>query len=132
MVCCAKKNWEGILIFSEKDCYNHIHLDNILQILLITAILWRIWIRLDFYVRFGTGTLTPVFIQRVFEECMTYEKEMDFKAYLDFVLAMDNKREPQALQYFFKLLDVNHRNYLNSFDLLFFFKVIWFSVFSMF
>ena len=63
---------------------------------------------------------------------MTYEKEMDFKAYLDFVLAMDNKREPQALQYFFKLLDVNHRNYLNSFDLLFFFKVIWFSVFSMF
>jgi len=72
--------------------------------------------------RFGTGTLTPVFIQRVFEECMTYEKEMDYKTYLDFVLAMDNKREPQALQYFFKLLDVNHRNYLNSFDLLFYFK----------
>jgi len=72
--------------------------------------------------RFGTGTLTPVFIQRVFEECMTYEKEMDYKTYLDFVLAMDNKKEPQALQYFFKLLDVNHRNYLNSFDLLFYFK----------
>ena len=29
---------------------------------------------------------------------MTYEKEMDYKTYLDFVLAMDNKREPQALQ----------------------------------
>lgn len=73
--------------------------------------------------RFGTGTLTRVFIQRVFEECMTYEKEMDYKTYLDFVLAMDNKREPQALQYFFRLLDVGHRNHLNTFDLHFYFKV---------
>ncbi|XP_046458260.1 serine/threonine-protein phosphatase 2A regulatory subunit B'' subunit gamma-like [Daphnia pulex] len=72
--------------------------------------------------RFGTGTLTRVFIQRVFEECMTYEKEMDYKTYLDFVLAMDNKKEPQALQYFFRLLDVNHRNHLNTFDLHFYFK----------
>lgn len=54
---------------------------------------------------------------------MTYEKEMDYKTYLDFVLAMDNKREPQALQYFFRLLDVNHRNYLNTFDLHYYFKV---------
>ena len=54
---------------------------------------------------------------------MTYEKEMDYKTYLDFVLAMDNKREPQALQYFFRLLDVNHRNCLNTFDLHFYFKV---------
>lgn len=76
--------------------------------------------------RFGTGTLTKVFIQRVFEECMTYEKEMDYKTYLDFVLAMDNKREPQALQYFFKLLDVHHRGYLNTFDLHFYFKVFLF------
>lgn len=72
--------------------------------------------------RFGTGTLTPVFIQRVFEESMTYEKEMDYKTYLDFVLAMDHKKEPQALQYFFKLLDVHHRGYLNIFDLHYFFK----------
>lgn len=77
-----------------------------------------------FFLRFGTGTLTCVFIQRVFEECMTYEKEMDYKTYLDFVLAMDNKREPQALQYFFRLLDVNHRNYLNTFDLHYYFKVL--------
>jgi hypothetical protein len=55
---------------------------------------------------------------------MTYEKEMDYKTYLDFVLAMDNKKEPQALQYFFRLLDVNHRNHLNTFDLHFYFKVL--------
>ena len=48
---------------------------------------------------------------------------MDYKTYLDFVLAMDNKKEPQAIQYFFKLLDVNHRGYLNIFDLHYFFKV---------
>jgi len=29
---------------------------------------------------------------------------------------------PQALQYFFKLLDVHHRGYLNIFDLHYFFK----------
>ena len=67
--------------------------------------------------------MTRVFVQRVFEECMAYEKEMDYKTYLDFVLAMDNKREPQALQYFFRLLDVNHHNYLNTFDLHYYFKV---------
>ena len=52
---------------------------------------------------------------------------MDYKTYLDFVLAMDNKKEPQALQYFFRLLDVNHRNHLNTFDLHFYFKVLIFS-----
>ena len=31
---------------------------------------------------------------------------MDYKTYLDFVLALENKREPQALSYFFRILDV--------------------------
>jgi serine/threonine-protein phosphatase 2A regulatory subunit B'' len=29
--------------------------------------------------KYGTGTLTPVFVDRVFQECLTYEGEMDFK-----------------------------------------------------
>ena len=31
---------------------------------------------------------------------------MDYKTYLDFVLAIENKKEPAALQYLFKLLDI--------------------------
>jgi len=73
---------------------------------------------------YGTGTFTPVFLDRVFQECLTYEGEMDYKTYLDFVLAIENKREPAALQYLFKLLDVQQKNYLTQFDLNYFFRAI--------
>uniref|UniRef100_H2ZK94 Serine/threonine-protein phosphatase 2A regulatory subunit B'' subunit gamma n=1 Tax=Ciona savignyi TaxID=51511 RepID=H2ZK94_CIOSA len=74
--------------------------------------------------RFGTGTLTDVFLDRVFQECLTYDGEMDYKTYLDFVLSMENRKEPAALQYLFKLLDVQSRGYLNVFALNYFFRAI--------
>ncbi|XP_066911510.1 serine/threonine-protein phosphatase 2A regulatory subunit B'' subunit gamma-like [Clytia hemisphaerica] len=74
--------------------------------------------------KYGTGTLTDCFLDRVFQECLTYEGEMDYKTYLDFVLALENKKEPQALQYLFKILDVQHNAYLNTFSLNFFFRAI--------
>jgi len=74
--------------------------------------------------RYGTGTLTDVFLDRVFQECLTYDGEMDYKTYLDFVLALENRKEPQALQYLFRLLDVQGKGYLNVFDLNFFFRAI--------
>ncbi|XP_077969620.1 serine/threonine-protein phosphatase 2A regulatory subunit B'' subunit gamma-like [Styela clava] len=74
--------------------------------------------------RYGTGTLTKVFLDRVFQECLTYDGEMDYKTYLDFVLAMENRKEPAALQYLFKLLDVQNRAYLNVFSLNYFFRAI--------
>ena len=68
---------------------------------------------------YGTGTMTTgtppsgpyrryrpyysdiylVFLERVFQECLTYEGEMDYKTYLDFVLAIENKREPGRFSY---------------------------------
>merc|ERR1712141_880850 len=51
---------------------------------------------------YGTATLTPTFIDRIFEECLTYGGEMDYKTYLDFVLALENRKEPQSLNYFFR------------------------------
>ncbi|EDV23688.1 uncharacterized protein TRIADDRAFT_57146 [Trichoplax adhaerens] len=72
--------------------------------------------------KYGTGTLTNVFLDRVFQECLTYEGEMDYKAYLDFVLAMENRGEAQALQYIFRLLDVQGVGHLNIFALNYFFK----------
>ncbi|KAK8746623.1 hypothetical protein OTU49_017112 [Cherax quadricarinatus] len=72
--------------------------------------------------RYGMGTLTPVFIDRVFQECLTYDGEMDYKTYLDFVLALENQKEPQALHYFFRILDIDNRGYLNVFTLNYFFR----------
>lgn len=77
-----------------------------------------------FLYSYGSGTLTSAFLDRVFQECMTYQGEMDYKTYLDFVLAMENRHEPQSLQYFFKILDIDSQKYLTGFTLNYFFKVI--------
>ncbi|XP_068155495.1 serine/threonine-protein phosphatase 2A regulatory subunit B'' subunit gamma-like [Drosophila tropicalis] len=73
---------------------------------------------------YGSGTLTSVFLDRVFEECRTYDGEMDYKTFLDFVLALDNRQTPQALHYLFRILDVQHTGYLTAQTLHFFFKGI--------
>ena len=72
----------------------------------------------------GGNENISVFLERVFQECLTYEGEMDYKTYLDFVLAIENKREPAALQYLFRLLDIQGKNYLTRFDLNYFFRAI--------
>ncbi|BES91397.1 phosphatase 2A regulatory subunit B'' subunit [Nesidiocoris tenuis] len=72
----------------------------------------------------GSGTLTYVFVERVFQECLTYEGEMDYKTYLDLVLALENRHEPQALHYLFKILDVKGQGYLDTFSLNYFFRAI--------
>lgn len=49
---------------------------------------------------------------------------MDYKTYLDFVLALENRHEVQALQYLFRILDVEHSGYLTVFTLRYFYKGI--------
>ncbi|XP_037049897.1 serine/threonine-protein phosphatase 2A regulatory subunit B'' subunit gamma-like [Bradysia coprophila] len=73
---------------------------------------------------YGSGTLTSVFLDRVFSECHTYDGEMDYKTYLDFVLCLENRQEPQSLHYLFRILDFEHKGYLTSFTLNYFFKGI--------
>mmetsp|Transcript_27958 Transcript_27958/g.64522 ORF Transcript_27958/g.64522 Transcript_27958/m.64522 type:complete len:476 (+) Transcript_27958:74-1501(+) len=81
-------------------------------------------------IRFGSGMLTDVFIDRVFEEYQTYrdvdsgEHEMDYKTFLDFVLAMENKNSQQAIQYFWKLIDVHHTGKIDGFVISYFFSAI--------
>ncbi|PAA63774.1 hypothetical protein BOX15_Mlig028291g1, partial [Macrostomum lignano] len=74
--------------------------------------------------KYGTGTLTEVFLDRLFQECLTYEGELDYKSYLDFVLGMENKAEPQSLQYFFRILDIDGSGSLTVWTLNFFFRGI--------
>ncbi|XP_032882334.1 serine/threonine-protein phosphatase 2A regulatory subunit B'' subunit gamma [Amblyraja radiata] len=55
---------------------------------------------------------------------VTVRRPADYKTYLDFVLALENRKEPAALQYIFKLLDMENKGYLNVFSLNFFFRAI--------
>lgn len=73
--------------------------------------------------RYGKG-LTNIFVDRIFEEYQTFEGEMDYKTFLDFVLAMENKKSPQALQYFFRVLDVFHKGALDTFVINMFFRAV--------
>nr|CDS20941.1 serine:threonine protein phosphatase 2A [Echinococcus granulosus] len=56
---------------------------------------------------YNNGSLTDVFLDRVFQECLTYEGEMDYKTYLDFVLALENRTEPQAIAFLFRIIDLS-------------------------
>ena len=66
--------------------------------------------------------LTKIFIDRVFEEYQTFEGEMDYKTFLDFVLAMENKKTSQAIQYFWKILDVYNKGGIDTFVINMFFR----------
>lgn len=80
--------------------------------------------------RYHTAMLSDVFIDRVFEEYQTYrdaetgECEMDYKTFLDFVLAMESKNSRQAIQYFWKLIDIHHQGYIDGFVITYFFRAI--------
>ena len=47
----------------------------------------------------------------------------DYKAFLDFVLAMENIQTPEAIAYCFRLLDIKGQKYLDEFTVGYFFKV---------
>lgn len=49
---------------------------------------------------------------------------MDYKTYLDLVLALENRQEPQSLQYLFRILDINNKGYLDTFCFNYFFRYI--------
>lgn len=57
--------------------------------------------------QYGAGTLSSMLVKRLFQTCPTYNGEIDYKAYLDFVLAKENPQTPQSIRYFARLLDVD-------------------------
>lgn len=81
----------------------------------------------------GDTRLTDAFADRVFEEIITYrtenppysghyESEMDFKTYLDIVLAFENVEKTHAISYFWRILDVNKHGKLDPFIINYFFR----------
>eukprot|EP01065_Artemidia_motanka_P049264 TRINITY_DN8113_c0_g1_i1.p1 TRINITY_DN8113_c0_g1~~TRINITY_DN8113_c0_g1_i1.p1 ORF type:complete len:496 (+),score=123.25 TRINITY_DN8113_c0_g1_i1:69-1556(+) len=57
---------------------------------------------------YNDSSFSPLFVDRVFEAFPTYgySGEIDFKRYLDFVLATEHAQTPQAVSYFFRALDI--------------------------
>ena len=55
---------------------------------------------------------------------MFFSLIQDFKCFVDLVLAIQNKKEAAAVHYFFRILDVNRKGYLDQFTLYYFFKDI--------
>ena len=71
-----------------------------------------------------SGGLTSIFVDRLFEEYQTFEGEMDYKTFLDFVLAMENKKSMQSLQYFWRIFDVYKRGAIDTFIINMFFRSV--------
>ena len=67
--------------------------------------------------------MTLPLVGGVCSDTPTCHHTQDYKTYLDFVLAMENRGEPQSLQYFFRLLDIRACGYLDAFTLKYFFRV---------
>jgi len=80
--------------------------------------------------QFGTGMLTDVFMDRLFQEYQTYPdgdtgiREMDYKHFNQFVLAMDNISTEQGISYFWKIIDVDHKGWIDKHVIHYFFGSI--------
>jgi len=79
--------------------------------------------------KYNGGSLTSVTVDRLFQEYRMYKSdsggmEMDYKTFLDFVLAMQMKETPQSLHYFWKILDLNKTGELTLYTLNYFFKAV--------
>ncbi|VDK75608.1 unnamed protein product [Litomosoides sigmodontis] len=83
---------------------------------------------LSFSEMIGFQHVTNSFMQRVFEVQQTYDNdEIDLRGFCDLLLAMENKSaslsfERSALNYYFRVLDVDGDNLLSASDLNFFYR----------
>ncbi|ORY26412.1 EF-hand [Rhizoclosmatium globosum] len=74
--------------------------------------------------KFNNGTLTDLYLDRVYEERQTRRGNMDYKTFVDFVLAIENPNAPESITYQFKLLDVKAQGYLDDFTIGYLFKSV--------
>ena len=74
-------------------------------------------------IKYGPG-LTPIFIDRIFEEYQKYENAIDFKQFIDFVLAMENRKDPASIQFIWRAIDVYHKNAVDTFVINMFYRAV--------
>jgi Ca2+-binding EF-hand superfamily protein len=84
---------------------------------------------------FGGWQYTHAFATRIFDECQTYATsgsdpgdsafaEIDYKLYLDIVLATENRGSTPALRFYFRLLDVHRVGSFGAAEISFFYSHI--------
>ena len=59
--------------------------------------------------KYSGGALSQFTVERIFQEYMTYEGELDYKGYLDMVLAIEYKDDPISRKYWWRLIDIDDR-----------------------
>lgn len=78
----------------------------------------------DELARYRGGILTNACITRIYEECHTYTGEIDFKVYLDIILALENRLSKASQKFLFRLLDIHHKSKLTLSEIRYFVKDI--------
>ena len=76
--------------------------------------------------RYGDSlmSLTPAFVDRLFEVINTFDGRLDYKGYLDFVISCEHRSHPQCLAYLFRILDLDSCGSLGVFDVHYFVRDI--------
>ena len=77
--------------------------------------------------------LTQAAVNRIFEENITYGTgavstdgpEMDYKTFLDYVLAIENRSSQESLQYFWRVLDIDRTGRLSKEVISYFYRDIY-------
>ncbi len=75
----------------------------------------------------GTVQLTSSIVDRIFEVNISYRLpdsqriELDYKTFLDLILAIENRKTFASIQYFFRLLDLNNEKRLTPFAITYFY-----------
>ncbi|KAI8907209.1 hypothetical protein EDD86DRAFT_180396, partial [Gorgonomyces haynaldii] len=59
----------------------------------------------DELIKYKNDSFTQLFVERIFQTTQTYDGEMDFTGFLDFVLAVENPSLPESIAYLFKAFD---------------------------
>jgi len=67
--------------------------------------------------QFAGSSLSNLCIQRIFQYKKTWDGEMDYKGFLNFVLAMECKSHVCALNYWWDILDVDGNGYLTPLNI---------------
>jgi serine/threonine-protein phosphatase 2A regulatory subunit B'' len=76
------------------------------------------------FASYDGGNLTAAAADRVFQISRNYNHQLDYKAYLDFVLAVEYPLRRPSLKYLFRLLDVDQKGYLTTSDLHYFWRAM--------
>ena len=72
--------------------------------------------------KFNANSLTSTFINRMFQEYGLKNGKLDYKSFVDFLLAFENKKTIPSIKYFFKILDNSKTGMITPFVINYYFR----------